>query len=143
VPPATIEAQVARVLVVSEGLLIYLKPDEVAGLAADLAAQPRFASWVADLAGPGLLKMMNWTWGRRLKGGRVAFHFAPEAGPRFFEPYGWRAAEYHANWTEAKRLNRRMRGAWMWDLAMRMMPAARRERYHKMAGTVLFERSNA
>jgi len=53
-----------RVLVVSEGLLVYLTRDQVAALAGDLAAQPSFALWLIDLASPGLLKMLEKTWGR-------------------------------------------------------------------------------
>src|SRR6516164_5585513 len=37
-----------KVLVVSEGLIIYLTRDEVGTLARDLAAQPSFQSWVLD-----------------------------------------------------------------------------------------------
>src|SRR5512140_1591814 len=39
-----------RVLVVAEGLLIYLRPEDVAALATDLHGQPAFFSWIIDLA---------------------------------------------------------------------------------------------
>src|SRR5437879_9863090 len=48
-----------RVLVVSEGLLVYLTRDQVAALAGDLAAQPSFAWWLIDLASPALPKMLD------------------------------------------------------------------------------------
>src|SRR5215831_13034214 len=48
-----------KVLVLSEGLIIYLTRDEVGTLARDLAAQPSFQSWVLDLVSPGLLKMLQ------------------------------------------------------------------------------------
>src|SRR5438552_3291041 len=44
-----------RVLVITEGLLIYLTPEEVGGLAQDLAAPHSFQHWILDLASPGLL----------------------------------------------------------------------------------------
>ena len=42
-----------RVLVLTEGLLIYLAPDDVASLAGDLASFPAYRWWVTDLASPG------------------------------------------------------------------------------------------
>src|SRR5215472_8920816 len=48
-----------KVLVLSEGLIIYLTRDEVGALARDLAAQPSFQTWVLDLVSPGLLKMLQ------------------------------------------------------------------------------------
>ena len=129
-----------RVLVVSEGLLIYLPTDGVAGLARDLAARQSFSYWLADIASPMLLKYMNRSWGRRLTEGRARFQFAPAEGVRFFEPHGWRAAEFHSNWEAARRLKRQMRGAWMWEMVFRLMPRAQREQMRSMAGSVLLER---
>src|SRR2546421_3403524 len=54
---AQIGAAARQVLVVSEGLLIYLTAEQVAALARDLAAQSSFTWWLIDLASPGLLKM--------------------------------------------------------------------------------------
>jgi methyltransferase (TIGR00027 family) len=136
-----IDKECQRVLVVAEGLLLYLTADDVAGLARDLAARPAFAYWLIDIANPLLLKMMNRTWGRRLQAGTAKFQFAPESGPAFFEPFGWRATDYYSNWVEARRLKRRMRGAWLWDIVMRLTPPATRTRYRTMAGSVLLERS--
>ena len=48
-----------RVLVVSEGLIIYFEADGVAELACDLAAPSNFRRWVLDLASPALLKMLQ------------------------------------------------------------------------------------
>jgi methyltransferase (TIGR00027 family) len=46
-----------RVLVVSEGLIVYLTEDEVAQLSLDLSRQPSFWRWVLDLSSPGLLRL--------------------------------------------------------------------------------------
>src|SRR5882762_6761778 len=48
-----------RVIVVSEGLIIYLTADEACDLGKDLAAQPTFQRWAIDLASPALLKMLQ------------------------------------------------------------------------------------
>ena len=47
-----------RVLVVAEGLLVYLTEAEVAALGKDLAAPVAFQHWIIDLASPALLRML-------------------------------------------------------------------------------------
>jgi len=133
-------AEAERAMVVSEGLLIYLGDGNVGELARALHAQPSLRWWLTDLASPRLLKMMRRSWGASAKSGGAAFLFAPEAGPAFFEPFGWREAEWHATWEDARRLNRRMRGAWIWDLLGRMQSRKRRDQWLRFAGDVLLER---
>ena len=48
-----------RVVVVSEGLIIYFEADGAAKLARDLAARSSFRYWVTDLTSPALLKMLQ------------------------------------------------------------------------------------
>lgn len=81
------EAQ--HILFLSEGLLIYLAPDEVAALARDLAATRNAHTWVMDLVNRILLKLLSQTWGRALKKAGAPFKFAPREGAHFFEPCGW------------------------------------------------------
>ena len=52
-----------RVVVVSEGLIIYFESDGAAELARDLAAGFSFRCWVTDLTSPALLKMLQKTIG--------------------------------------------------------------------------------
>src|SRR6185295_6571066 len=51
---ARIGSQSLRAVILSEGLLLYLAPDQVAELARDLATPPSFRDWIVDLASPGL-----------------------------------------------------------------------------------------
>lgn len=95
-----------RVLIVTEGLLIYLSEAQVGQLAADLAAQPAFEAWVTDLISPGLLRIIQNDWGRALHEGGATVQFAPEAGPAFFAAHGWRAAEVRSTLITAARLKR-------------------------------------
>jgi methyltransferase (TIGR00027 family) len=86
-------AQLARrstnALVNTEGLLIYLAADDVAGLAKDLAAVPNFQSWMLDIASPGLLRMLAKRMSKQLMHS-APFKFAPPEGPDFFIPFGWK-----------------------------------------------------
>ncbi len=137
---ARLGAGAKRAIVISEGLLIYLDPEQVAALATDLHAQPAFQEWLIDLASPDLLKRMSRTWGKSVAAGGAPFKFAPAEGTDFFRPYGWREAQYRATWEEAKRLNRTMKGAWLWDLMGRLMPKEKREKFRRFSGYVLLER---
>ncbi len=85
-----------HVLILTEGLLIYLAPPEVAALARDLAAPVAFRRWVLDIGSPGLLKLMQKSFGNRLEQAGSPFKFAPPEGPEFFEPAGWKAVEVHS-----------------------------------------------
>jgi len=138
---ARIGGAAKQVLVVSEGLLIYLAPEQVATLAADLATPPSFRWWLIDLGSPGLLKMIEKSWGPILAAGNAPFRFAPAEGTRFFEPHGWREAEFRSTWDESIRLKRTMRLAWLWALIGRFMSRKRREEARRFSGIVLFERS--
>lgn len=139
---AAVAATHRNVVVLSEGLLIYLEPADVAGLARDLAAPPSLRTWIADLGSPRMLKMVRNTWAARLRRVGAPFRFTPEEGTRFFEPHGWREAEYRSIWTESLRLGRGVPFAGFWDLLMRLPPRTRRESVVRMSGVVRFERTS-
>jgi methyltransferase (TIGR00027 family) len=82
-----------EILVLTEGLLIYLGSEEVATLASDLASGASFQRWILDLASPGLLKMMQKTTGKHLSQVGAPFKFAPAEGPGFFITSGWEPME--------------------------------------------------
>jgi O-methyltransferase involved in polyketide biosynthesis len=82
-----------KALILAEGLIIYLTPEEVGSLAHDLAAPDTFRLWVTDLASPGLLRMLKQHMGARLGEGGAVLKFAPEEGPAFFTAHGWTPVE--------------------------------------------------
>ena len=129
-----------RTLVITEGLLVYLTPEAVAGLAQDLHEETNFALWLTDLASPALLKMLAKNWGHRLAAGNAPMRFAPAEGTRFFERYGWYEREYRATFEESIRLNRSMKGARFWMLIGRLYPKKKREEFKRFSGIVLMDR---
>jgi methyltransferase (TIGR00027 family) len=130
-----------QVLVVSEGLLIYLSREQVGALADDLTAPPTFRWWLIDIAGPRILKRMEKTWGRAVAAGNAPFKFAPAEGTQFFEGHGWVEAEFRSMWVEANRLKRaEIPFAWLWQLLGRLSPKRRQEEFRRMAGMVLLRR---
>jgi methyltransferase (TIGR00027 family) len=135
-----IGARSRRVAVVSEGLLVYLTPDDVGSLATALAARPTFTYWLTDLNGAMSIKMMTRLWGKRMKAGKARFQFAPVEGTEFFERYGWHETEYYSNWDESARLKRGIWMYWIFAPFMAIMPPKGREVYRRAAGEVLLER---
>ena len=114
---ARLGAEAKQVTVVTEGLLAYLTPEQVAGLATDLHAPPTFARWLTELASPWILRYMQRKY-RKVTGssGTAPMHFGPAEGAEFFRPYGWDVVEQRSMLDEARRLHREMRLAWFWRL---------------------------
>jgi methyltransferase (TIGR00027 family) len=89
-----IGSSASRVLVISEGLLIYLAREQVAALSHDLNAPPTFRRWMIDIAAPRLLKMMQRTWGKQLRQGNAPLIFAPQESSSFFDRLGGRSPSF-------------------------------------------------
>jgi methyltransferase (TIGR00027 family) len=127
-------------LVLTEGLLVYLEPDQVSALARALRACDPVTWWLMDLGSPRLIKLLAKTWGPALAAGGVPFKFAPPEGTAFFEPLGWREAEFRSMWEEAWRLRRTMPLAWLWNFLGRFYPKQTQQEFRRMSGIVLLTR---
>jgi methyltransferase (TIGR00027 family) len=127
-------------LAIAEGLLVYLKPEQVGAMAEDLHAQSAIRWWLIDLASPRLVQLLERQWGRRLAAGNAPWQFAPAEGTAFFAKHGWREVEFRSTWDESIRLKRMMRGAWLWRLLATLQSKQRHEEGRRMAGIVLLER---
>lgn len=102
------EASASHVLVLTEGLLAYLTPGQVATLARDLYACEHFRYWIAEVASPKVKQRMERYWGKQLRAANAPIQFAPAEGEEFFRPHGWEAAEFREFLHESRRLNRPM-----------------------------------
>ena len=133
-----------KVLVITEGLLIYMDETQVRSLAQDLHQQVSFKRWLMDISSPALLSFLA----RQYKGGMiknqdVSFKFAPGEGVEFFRPLGWNPAEYHELAVEAKRL-KRLEVPFLMQLVWRFMAAFNpgfRERMRRFSGIAAFDRN--
>ena len=92
-----------KALVLTEGLLMYLKDGDVKALS-DALNRPEVGWWMFDFAGPGLKRVMN----KRMAGmfENAPFIFAPENGLAYFEDLGWRVLESEHLMAAAKRFRR-------------------------------------
>jgi len=93
-----------RALVITEGLITYLTEDEVGSLARDIAVPASFQRWLLDLASPALLRMLQKRLSTYLS--QAPLKFAPQAGPAFFEPYGWKLEAVRSTLKTARQLKR-------------------------------------
>ena len=94
-----------HIVVLTEGLLVYLTRDMVGALADDLSAAG-FERWILDLMSPRLLHLLQRTIGGPLGEARAHLQFAPPEGPAFFEGHGWQVREIRSPLKTAKRLKR-------------------------------------
>ncbi|MEY4752129.1 MAG: hypothetical protein RIQ60_4343 [Pseudomonadota bacterium] len=93
-------------LVVSEGLLVYLQPADVAALATRLRACARLQWWLTDLVSPLLLQLVGPRWPSSEAAACAPFRFAPADSAAFFAPLGWTEALYRPTLDDAVRLGR-------------------------------------
>jgi methyltransferase (TIGR00027 family) len=103
---ADLDGRATKVVVASEGLLIYFTAEDVSSLAKDLAAGEHFQNWIIDLASPGQLRLMQRTTGKQLSEVGAAFKFGPAEGADFFAPCGWEAKEVQGMLKTAAQHNR-------------------------------------
>jgi methyltransferase (TIGR00027 family) len=138
---ARVNSSASSVIVITEGLLAYLRPEDVAVLAQDLHDQPKFRYWISDLASPAILKRTQKQWGKQLSAANAPMYFAPAEGPEFFRPSGWKLVEFREFLDESRRLKREMPMAWMIRATEHLFP----KRFAKMrqkwrSGVILMER---
>jgi methyltransferase (TIGR00027 family) len=136
----TVGRSAKRVLIITEGLLIYLEPGQVANLARDLHAVPTMRLWLTDLASPALLARLEKNWAPALRAGNAPLLFGPAEGSGFFAPLGWHEVEYRSTFAEGLRLRRSFRFARIVSFMGLFAPRAKREEFKRFSGIVLFGR---
>ncbi len=98
--------EATKVLVITEGLLIYLRAEEVSALAEDLKRFAAFKRWVLDIASPGLLRMLQKNTHQQFGSEVPPLQFAPADGPAFFARYRWNPIEVQSMLKTAAGLKR-------------------------------------
>jgi methyltransferase (TIGR00027 family) len=95
-----------RVVVVTEGLLVYLDEARVASLADGLRARASMRRWILESVAPEVLKRNMQAWGKVLAQANAEWKFAPASGFDFFRPRGWSPTVTRPFMVEARRLGR-------------------------------------
>ena len=102
-----IGTQGRTLLVLTEGLLVYLQSEMVITLAQDLWGQPQVAWWLTDLVSPLWLQLV----GTVLNASEpetqtTSLQFAPADGIGFFRQLGWDTVELRSVLEDGQRLQR-------------------------------------
>jgi O-methyltransferase involved in polyketide biosynthesis len=136
---ASVGAGSKRVVVLTEGLLIYLAKPAVAALARELHAQPSIAQWMMDLVGPEVLLGSRLRWNRALAQGNAQMQFGPRGGARHFEAFGWKVRASRSFADEGARLHRG-HAAVLWGRFQGLLLPPLRRRIREGAALLSLER---
>lgn len=129
-----------RLLVITEGLLLYLTPEQVSALATQLLGEPQVSWWLADLVTPLLQQTMGMVWRSQLARADATFQFAPADSRSFFGALGWSEREFHSTWADSIRLDRSIPQAAVWEQLSKWAGPAFQEAVKRMSGVALLER---
>jgi len=132
-----INAQARKVLVITEGVVPYLRSEDVANLAADLRARDRFEWWVLEYFSAQWTKMNRFMKQHR----QVRREFAPGDWYRFFAAQGWTVKAVRYLHEEGKRLNRPAPIRLWIKAVMGLVSSERRRAMETMFGYALMEKS--
>jgi methyltransferase (TIGR00027 family) len=135
-----IAATSERALVLTEGVVPYLRTQEAALLADDLRAQRPFRYWIVDYFWPATLRFGMRFW-LRMNMQNAPFRFDPDDYLAFFRRHGWTPREIRYLGDEAKKCNRPLEAPLKLRRAlMRLfMSKSRRDALNRSAAYVLFE----
>jgi methyltransferase (TIGR00027 family) len=133
---AEIAPEAKKVLVLTEGVVPYLTETQVAELAADLRAQPRFASWIVEYLSPGVYRYLR-SAARMRQMANAPFQFFPADWFGFFARNGWVKKEIHYSSEVAMRFRRMPPIPWWARLMMKFMSKERMEQARKSTGYML------
>jgi methyltransferase (TIGR00027 family) len=126
-------------LVITEGLLVYLAPGQVNELATQLRGEANTRWWVTDLITPLLQRTMGMVWSFQLNDADAAFRFAPLDAKAYFRELSWLETEFHSTWTDSIRLWRVAPNALMWDRFLKWSSPAAEMALKRMSGVALLE----
>jgi methyltransferase (TIGR00027 family) len=127
------------VLVVTEGLLVYLDAEGVASLADDLHRHFPSGSWLLETVAPDILARQRRLWGEKLRAAGADHKFAPSEGLEFFRPHGWAPGSTRSLMDEARRLRREMPLGWLMRFVSSLVPG-RDEKFRKAVVYGVMER---
>jgi methyltransferase (TIGR00027 family) len=140
---ASIQARATKILVLTEGVISYLRVEEVGSLADDLKAFDRVRYWIADYFSPQVVKFRRrWT-GMQKRMRNAPFKFTPKDWFAFFREHDWHAKEIRYLAEEGDRLGRPIQLPLLWKLILKargiLVSEERKAAFRRFSGHVLLE----
>jgi methyltransferase (TIGR00027 family) len=140
---AGVNARAKKMLVLTEGVVLYLSEEEVGSLADDLKATTQVQYWVTEYFDPQVAKYQNrWAMNRHMQ--NAPLKFMPSDWFGFLRAHGWQSREARYLIDEAIRLQRplpapRAMRVWFQIRGMFRSPQTRAA-YRKFMAYVMWER---
>lgn len=130
-----------QIFILTEGLLVYLRPKQVAAIARDLHGQEAIHWWLTEFVSRPASKRSEQAW-NNIAAESVQERFAPIGGAAFFEQYGWQVAEFHSAIDAMLRFHIPIRFRYLLRLLWRCTPP-RAKTDTSQSGFVLFRRTSS
>lgn len=127
-----------RALVITEGVIPYLTPEQAASLSQDLYSHSHFQYWIQDYRQGGMNRVIPKKIHARLKAS--PFLFTEKDWLGFFRGHGWQIKEQVLSWDEAERIGRPFPFVFPWSLLMPFVPRKRMKNYRESSGYILLEK---
>lgn len=135
-------AESRKILVLTEGVIPYLTPDQVSSLATDLREQPSIKYWIAEFLDPKVYKYLK-SRARTKKMKNAPFRFYPVDWTGFFKDRGWTPKTIQFSSEVAQKSGRKIPMPWFAKFFMMFASSARREKAQRMSGYMVLEPSTA
>jgi O-methyltransferase involved in polyketide biosynthesis len=135
---AQMDTESRQVLVICEGLLIYLTEQQVSSLATDLHAHSFIRWWLAEFVTPRMLQQDEQGW-NTYTAESVHAHFSLPTKTDFFQLLGWNVIEFRSMVAEALRLRLPIQRAWLLRLMARISPPQPGEDPYNIGAFILLE----
>lgn len=125
-----------KILVLTEGVIPYLTEAQVAGLAEDLRAQPRFAFWIGEYFGPQAYRYLKMAANSPAMK-NAPFRFFPPDWDGFFRQHGWVRKDARFYGEIGRRFRRRPPMPWWVPFVLMLMSKERKAQAERMSGYLL------
>ncbi|GLV60371.1 hypothetical protein KDH_71910 [Dictyobacter sp. S3.2.2.5] len=135
-----IHTQYKRVLVLMEGLSIYLTNEQLASLVSDLHTYPEFRWLLTESITGGGLRFMRRSWDKQLAKGNAPIQLDIEDSELFYQQHGWKTSQTRLMIDEAYANNRKLPFFGLIRLATLANADLRRSVYRDIGGFALLER---
>jgi methyltransferase (TIGR00027 family) len=135
---ASVLLEAKRILVLTEGVILYMTPEHVAQLAAELREQPRFAHWITEYFDARIYKHLQRP-ARVAQMKRAPFLFFPPDWFAFFRAVGWKERETRYSGEIAVEFRRPPPMPRWARLLLRFVPARAKAQSLRVAGYTVLE----
>lgn len=137
---ANIVPHAKKVLILTEGVIPYLTPEQVTELSNDLLRYPRIAYWITEYFHQKVYRYLK-NAVRDLKMKNAPFQFYPNDWFGFFKNLGWSPKETRYSSEIAAEFKRKPPMPWWGKILMPLFPKKVREEALRMSGYVVFQRA--